>query len=221
MGALALAGCQAGQANDATTTQRAPDSLSVVTLPAPRRDGTVSLESALRRRRSVRSFTDAPLTAVEIGQLLWAAQGVTDPRGSRTAPSAGALYPLECYVATPDALLHYMPNVHRLLAHVPGDQRGALAAAAYGQSAVADAAVVIVITAVYARTAEKYGEERAFRYAAMEAGHAAQNVLLQAVALGLGAVPVGAFDDAQVGQLLRLDMGEAPLYLIAVGHPDG
>ena len=180
----------------------------------------MSLESALRRRRSVRSFTDEPLTSAEIGQLLWAAQGVTDPRGLRTAPSAGALNPLECYVATADALLHYAPNVHRLDPHVPGDQRRALAAAAYGQSAVADAAVVIVITAVYARTAEKYGEERAFRYVAMEAGHAAQNVLLQAVALGLGAVPVGAFDDAQVAQLLRLDMGEAPLYLIPVGHPD-
>lgn len=190
-----------------------------ITLPAPRQDGPLSLEAALQRRRSIRSFTREPLRQEEIGQLLWAAQGITDAEGFRTAPSAGALYPLECYVATETALFHYEAAGHRLTQRVAGDQRGALASAALGQSAVGGAAVVIVITAVEERTAGKYGAERARRYAALEAGHAAQNVLLQAVTLGLGAVPVGAFTDREVSALLRLPDGEEPLYLIAVGHP--
>lgn len=190
-----------------------------ITLPAPRQDGPLSLEAALQRRRSIRSFTREPLRQEEIGQLLWAAQGITDAEGFRTAPSAGALYPLECYVATETALFHYEAAGHRLTQRVAGDQRGALASAALGQSAVGGAAVVIVITAAEERTAGKYGAERARRYAALEAGHAAQNVLLQAVTLGLGAVPVGAFTDREVSALLRLPDGEEPLYLIAVGHP--
>lgn len=189
------------------------------TLPAPRQDGPLSLEAALQRRRSIRSFTREPLRQEQIGQLLWAAQGITNAEGFRTAPSAGALYPLECYVATETALFHYEAVGHRLTQRIAGDQRDALAAAALGQSAVGDAAVVIVISAVHERTARKYGAERARRYAVLEAGHAAQNVLLQAVALGLGAVPIGAFTDREVSALLRLPDGEAPLYLIAVGHP--
>jgi len=190
-----------------------------VVLPAPRRDGTLSLEAALSRRRSIRSFTSEALAADQIGQLLWAAQGITDAQGFRTAPSAGALYPLECYVVTSDGAFHYEPRRHRLQPRASKDLRGALAAAALSQSAVSEAPAVIVITAVYERTARKYGADRARRYAALEAGHAAQNVLLEGVALGLGAVPIGAFDDRRVAQVLGLASDEAALYLVPVGHP--
>lgn len=215
---LVLAGCQHGQ-EDGATAQDSMTTLPIVTLPTPRLTGPLALETTLARRRSVREFGADPLQDAEIGQLLWAAQGVTSPEGYRTAPSTGALYPLECYVATPAALYRYEPANHRLVPRFAGDQRPALAHAAAGQSAVADAAVVLVITAVYERTAAKYGEERAQRYAMLEAGHAAQNVLLQAAALGIGAVPIGAFHDDAVADLLRVPRGEEPLYLIAVGRP--
>lgn len=189
-------------------------------LPSPRLAGPLSLEEALQARRSVRSFTAAALTRDEIGQLLWAAQGVTDADGHRTAPSAGALYPLELDVVTVDGLARYVPGGHGLVRRGTADLRPALRQAALGQSAVGDAPLVIVISGVVERTSTRYGPERAERYVALEAGHAAQNVLLEAVSLGLGAVPVGAFDDAAVRQVLALADGEAPLYLIAIGHPD-
>ncbi len=189
-------------------------------LPAPRRQGPLSLEEALAQRRSVRSFADRRLTPGELGQLLWAAQGITGPAGQRTAPSAGATYPLEVYAVTPDAVYRYEAQGGRLLPQVAGDVRPALAAAAVGQSAVAAAPAVIVLTGVYGRTAQRYGEERGRRYVHLEAGHAAQNVLLQAVALGLGAVPIGAFDDGQVRRLLDLPADQQPLYLIPAGQPD-
>jgi SagB-type dehydrogenase family enzyme len=191
-----------------------------VTLPAPARGGTISLEETLHRRRSLREFRDAELTPAQIGQLLWAAQGVTGPGGLRTAPSAGALYPLEIYVATPAGLYHYQAHSHRLTLHTPGDPRPPLRDAALGQDAVGAAPAVFVVTAVVDRAAAKYGA-RAERYVQLEAGHAAQNLLLQAVALGLGGVPVGAFHDDAVRAALRLPRSEQPLYLIPVGHPRG
>lgn len=188
-------------------------------LPEPRLQGTLSLEEALSQRRSIRSFGVETLTMAELGQLLWAAQGFTTDSGLRTAPSAGALYPLEVYAVTPDGVYHYLPQGHRLVPLVMEDVRPDLAAAALRQSSVAGAPAVIVIAAVYARTAKKYGQTRSERYVALEAGHAAQNVLLQAVALSLGAVPVGAFDDARVQGVLGLPADHQPLYLIPVGHP--
>ena len=187
-------------------------------LPAPVQRGTVSLEQALARRRSIRDFTDDPIGIDTIGQLLWAAQGVTDTDGHRTAPSAGALYPLETYVATREGLFHYDPDAHRLVRAEAGDHRVAIARAAYDQDPVRSAPVLIVLAAVYERTAGKYGR-RAERFIHMEAGHAAQNVLLQATALRLGAVPVGAFDDAGLARALSLPPTERPVYLIPVGHP--
>lgn len=219
LGTLALVGCQLGQRGDDAQAGQQPPVQGLPALPAPRLDGAMSLEAALRQRRSVRQFTGAPLQAAEIGQLLWAAQGVTDAHGFRTAPSAGALYPLECHVVTHTGVFRYEPRRHRLHQQVAGDQRDALAAAALGQQAIVDAGAVFVISAVYERTARKYGQPRAERYAVLEAGHAAQNLLLQAVALRLGAVPIGAFDDRRVARVLRLGDGEAPLYLIPVGRP--
>jgi SagB-type dehydrogenase family enzyme len=191
----------------------------VTPLPTPLLVGQLSLEAALAGRRSVREFSARPLTEVELGQLLWAAQGITDPRGYRTAPSAGALYPLEVYVATADGLFHYEVDSHGLTVAGGTDLRPALYEAALHQEPVRQAAAVFVIAAVYERTAVKYGAERSPRYVHLEAGHAAQNLLLQAVALGLGAVPIGAFDDSGVQRALGLPAGELPLYLIPVGQP--
>lgn len=187
-------------------------------LPAPTMQGDVSLEETLAERRSVREFTEEQLTLEEISQLLWAAQGITAEWGGRTAPSAGALYPLEVYVVTPESLYHYLPEGHRVDLLATGDLRRALADAALGQTMVADAPAVVVVTAVFARTEGKYGD-RAARYVHLEAGHVAQNILLQAVAMDLGGVPVGAFSDPDVQQALNLPADHEPLYLIPVGHP--
>jgi len=209
-------GWASGQGGD-VTTELTPR--KTIDLPKPTLHGAFSLEETLARRRSVREFSSQPLVDQHLSQILWAAQGTTDPEGYRTAPSAGALYPLETYVAIPEGLYHYEPRRHRLSRTVEGDLRQDLFEAALEQEAVRDAAAVVLIAAVYERTARKYGEARALRYVHMEAGHAAQNVLLEAVALGLGAVPVGAFHDARVQKVLSLPAEQRPLYLITVGHP--
>lgn len=193
-------------------------------LPAAADAGAPSVERALLERRSVRQYQDAPISLAELGQLLWAAQGVTHGSGLRTAPSAGALYPLEVYVAVGNVdgvaagVYHYNPQQHELARIEPGDRREALSQAALGQDAVRDAAAVIVLAAVYERTTGKYGE-RGVRYVHIEVGAAAQNVALQAVALGLGTVYVGAFHDDQVAGVLSLRDEEVPLCLLPIGRP--
>jgi SagB-type dehydrogenase family enzyme len=193
-----------------------------ISLPKPNVKGEMTLEEAIARRRSVRDFTPHQLPVGQIGQLLWAAEGITG-RASylRAHPSAGALHPLEVYLVSGDGIFHYRPEGHRLSLVLPGDKREALARAAYGQSFVAEAACAIAITAVYARTMGKYGDRGRIRYVPMDAAHAAQNVLLQAVALGLGAVPVGAFDDEAVRGVLGTPANQVPLYLIPVGKARG
>jgi SagB-type dehydrogenase family enzyme len=188
-----------------------------ILLPSPAKTGLMSLEDSISQRRSVRKFSGQPLTEQQIGQLLWAAQGITHPDGFRTAPSAGALYALEVYVATLTGFYHYSPETHCLERKSAEDLRPALYRAAWEQEPILAAGAVFVITAVYARLAEKYGEARSPRYAHLEAGHAAQNVLLQAVSLGLGSVPMGAFRDEQVHRALSLPAEQTPLYLIPVG----
>jgi SagB-type dehydrogenase family enzyme len=201
---------------------RTPDRTAVVPLPAPRLDGGVSLERALAGRRSVREFARGALTLPQVAQLLWAAQGVTHRDGGRTAPSAGALYPLELYLVAGEirdlapAVYRYVPGRHQLEQVAAGDMRRGLCAAALAQECVAEGAVVFVFTAVERRTTRKYGS-RGVRYVHIEVGHAAQNLALQATALGLGSVTVGAFDDAAVARVLDLPEGEAPLYLMPVG----
>jgi SagB-type dehydrogenase family enzyme len=189
-------------------------------LPTPRAIGTLTLEEALAQRRSVREFRDVSLTLEELGQLLWAVQGITHPAGYRTAPSAGSLYPLEIYGVTQERMYHYDPVRHRLSLHQQGDLRLALFNAALQQEPVLKAPAVFVISAVYERTEKKYRKERSPRYVHLEAGHAAQNLLLQAVALDLGAVPVGAFVDNKVKEVLSLPVDNQPLYLIPVGRPN-
>jgi SagB-type dehydrogenase family enzyme len=189
-----------------------------MTLPEPKLRGAFSLEETLAQRRSVRNFTEEELTSEEISQLLWAAQGLTAAWGGRTAPSAGALYPLEIYVATTNGLYHYVPQGHKVIVVSQDDLRLKLWEVALEQDAIRDAPAVFVIAAVYERTAQKYGG-RAERYVKLEAGHACQNILLQAVALDLGAVPIGAFYDDQVQAALSLPPDHEPLYIIPVGHP--
>ena len=195
-----------------------PDEKSWEKLPEPSRAGKISLEEALARRRSIRRFGKGDLTKKEISQILWAAQGLTSPRGFRTAPSAGALYPLEVYMLTREGVFHYSPRHHGLRKIKPGDHRPALARAALGQRPVRDAAADFVIAAVYARTARKYGA-RAERYVKIEAGHCCQNILLQATALQLGSVPIGAFYDGKVQAALSLPEDHEPLYIVPVGRP--
>jgi SagB-type dehydrogenase family enzyme len=193
-----------------------------VRLPEPQLEGSVSLEQALFKRRCVRRFSNTPLTLKEISQLLWAAQGTTSPRGQRTCPSAGALYPLETLVVAGNVdelgcgIYRYSPADHELTLIRDGDFRAALADAGLRQSSIRTGAINLVLSAIYERTTRKYGR-RGNRYVDMEAGHAAQNVCLQAAALGLGTVMIGAFHDNDVREILHLPADEAPLYILPVG----
>jgi SagB-type dehydrogenase family enzyme len=194
--------------------------LKQIQLPPPKTKGTVSLEEAIAKRRSVRNFSAKELGLNEISQLLWAAQGITtrqDGFGLRAAPSAGALYPMELYLISKDGFFHYLPEGHKLEVLGAKDLRKPLANASLGQAAVKDAAIVIVICGVPERVTGKY-HERGRRYMYFEAGHIAQNIHLEAVALGLASVPIGAFNDDEVDKILGLAKGCHVLYIIPVGH---
>ncbi len=210
-----------------------------VPLPPPNLHGGVSVEGALGRRRSVRRFSGGALSLDHLTQLLWAAQGITKPMeeplgtwpwgewrgGLRTAPSAGALYPLEVYVVAgrveglDPALYRYLARTHSLAPSRAGELRPALYAAVHRQEAVRSAPVSIVLAAELQRTEIKYGE-RAERYVHMEVGAAVQNICLQAAALGLGTVFIGAFEDDRVHEVLGLSPGHLPLAVVPVGWPD-
>ncbi|WP_457643035.1 SagB/ThcOx family dehydrogenase [Persephonella sp.] len=196
--------------------------MDIFSLPEPVFDSSFSVEKAILRRRSVRVFSNSPLNLSEISQLLWACQGITHFEGFRTAPSAGALYPLEVYFSTgnikgiPDGIYRYDPFKHQIILIKYGDLRYMLYNASLNQEWVRDAPVCFIITGVYDRTTGKYGS-RGIRYVDMEAGHAAQNLCLQATALEIGTVTVGAFFDSQVQQILGAPENEFPLYLIPAG----
>ena len=191
--------------------------LKSIELPNPSSKGSISLEQAIGNRDSVRSFTKQPLSLEHIGQLLWSGQGLRDALGQRTVPSAGALYPLELYLVIEEGVYHYVPDGHRMEPHVEGDMRSSLSSAALGQECVAQAPATLLLTAVFSRIETKYGKERSPQYVYLEAGHAGQNILLQATALGLDGVPVGAFYEEQVSKVLQLPQAHYPLYLIPLG----
>ena len=188
----------------------------MVKLPVP--DYTDrSIEECIEQRRSVRSYKDKALTLQQISNILWSCQGLTEEDyGLRAVPSAGATYPLVVFVAKSDGLFRYIPESHGLKQEMAKDIRRDIANAALGQSFINDAGLVVVITAIYARTTQRYGE-RGVRYVHIEAGHCAQNIHLEAVALGLGSVPVGAFHDDRLSAVLKLK-NEKPLYIIPVGY---
>ncbi|MGE5219670.1 MAG: SagB/ThcOx family dehydrogenase [Chloroflexota bacterium] len=208
----------------ATLAQKATLPSKDIKLPEPRLDSAVSIEKVLRTRRSTREFADQPLELTQITQLLWAAQGVTGAEAHRTAPSAGGLYGLELYLVAaninglPAGIYKYEILTHELVSLIEGDARQRLFRSALEQTSISQAPAIFALAGVYDRISAKYGE-RGIRYTHMEAGHAAQNLLLQAVALGLAAVLVGAFDDTKVKRVLGLSKKEMPLYLIPVGKP--
>lgn len=196
-------------------------------LPPPSQKGGMSLAEALARRKSVRDFTPEPISQSELSEILWAAQGITDKSwGCRTVPSAGATYPLEFFVVCggsgikemDDGIYHYKIDSHSLTQHYQGDVRLELAKAALTQEFIYEAPVDIVICAEYERTLRRYSA-RGERYVHMEVGHAGQNIYLQATALGLATVAIGAFHDEQVRKVLRLDNQTKPLYIMPVGRP--
>lgn len=198
--------------------------IHTIKLPAPRADSTVSLEHTLQQRRSVREFSSQAISLTDLSQLLWAAQGITHGYGFRTAPSAGALYPLELYVVAGNVdgltggVYRFHTKEHQLIKHLDSDLRQQVSHNALNQDWMDQAAVILVFTAIDKRTTRKYGE-RGIRYVHIEVGHAAQNVFLQAVALQLGAAVVGAFDDQALQKLLDLPEHERVLYLMPVGKP--
>ena len=193
-------------------------------LPEPRIYRDVSLEEAILKRRSIREYSEEPLRLEDLSQILWAAQGITDPsRMFRAAPSAGATYPLEVYLVVKEVVdlepgvYRYIPANHSLQVIKEGDYSYHLYRACLNQRWVLDAKANIVITAVYERTTSVYGE-RGIRYVHMEAGHVGQNIYLQSTALGVGTVAVGAFYDEEVEEVVGCGPGERALYVFPLGY---
>jgi len=230
LGALVV-GCGGGEeevpATPAPSPSPASEGMATISLPGPRLKGEMTLEEAILQRRSRRDFKNSPLTLGEVSQVLWAAQGITAETGLRAAPSAGALYPLELYLVVGkegveglgEGVYHYLPQSHSLEPTLAGDVRQTLARLSLQQMWIAEAPLSLLITAEYERTTKKYGD-RGVRYVHMEAGHAGQNVYLQAEALGLGTVTVGAFQDEEISQALNLPQSYSLLYVMPIGHPE-
>jgi SagB-type dehydrogenase family enzyme len=206
----------------------------MIKLPSPQLKGKISLEETILRRRSVRRYRKEPLDLSQLSQILWSAQGVTGSRGFRAAPSAGATYPLEIFVVVGEqsvvikeakqapeelqaGIYHYEPDSHSLSLGKASDLRPDLARATMDQEFIIDAPAAVVICALYHRTSCRYGR-RAERYVHMEVGHTGENIHLQAVALGLATVEVGAFQDEEVREVLGLEEQFKPLYVMPVGR---
>lgn len=205
---------------------------SLYQLPSPMVEGGLTLAEALHKRRSQRDYLNKPLSAGQVSQVLWAAYGITEPRetpdflrgGLRTAPSAGARYPLEVYLLVghveglPAGLYRYIAQGHLLQLVSGEDLRAGLCEAAYRQEMVEEAPALLLYTAIFDRCTSKYGERGRERYVCMDLGHSAQNVYLQIQSLGLGTCAIGAFDDGQVKKVAGLPLKEEPLYLMPFGY---
>lgn len=192
--------------------------VKTINLPQPQTNSAFPLDQALKERRSVRDFQAKELTAEQIATLLWAADGITDPvNGLRTAPSAGALYPIDLYVVKSDGIWIYNPAKNTLKLIKSGDFRQPLATAAHGQTSVATAAIDVVMAYQLDRIQPKYAE-RSLQFCYLEAGHIAQNLALEALALGLASVPVGAFNDNEVNKILELANKQNAVYIIPIGY---
>ena len=190
----------------------------IINLPEPKLIGKMSLEESIAHRRSERSFLPTELTMEQISQLLWAAQGITDKTwGFRAAPSSGSLYPLTLYIMKKDGIFKYIPDGHKLVQISNEDRRPSIVRASLAQTFIGEAPLVIVVCGNFRITEAKYGQ-RAYRYLNMEVGHAAENIHLQAVAMGMVSVPVGAFWDDVVAKTLDLPDTQDPFYLIPVGY---
>ncbi|MEM0496823.1 MAG: SagB/ThcOx family dehydrogenase [Acidilobaceae archaeon] len=204
----------------------------IVDLPLPSLTGLVSVEEALASRRSIREYLPDPLTIVELSQILWASYGVTEFRyGFKTTPSAGATYPLNVYVVVyprsvvlgnlsylTEGSYIYIPEAHRLKLVKRGDLSRELYKACLEQEWILRAKAVIVITAIYERTTRRYGD-RGVRYVWIEVGHAGQNIYLQATALQLATVAIGAFHDNWVREVIGAPVNEHTLYVMPIAKP--
>ena len=192
-------------------------------LPGPEASVISHIEELIAKRRSVRKYKDKKLSESVISRLLWAAQGISSETGLRTSPSAGALYPLEVHLIIGEGgelepgVYRYVPEDHTLVLEISGDIREKLSKAALSQPMIKNAPVSIVISAVYARITSRYGN-RGLRYTHMEAGHAAQNVYLLGVELGIGTCAIGAFKDEEVRSVLKLPTNQEPLYILPLGY---
>ncbi|MEO0130265.1 MAG: SagB/ThcOx family dehydrogenase [candidate division WOR-3 bacterium] len=190
-------------------------------LPKPRYKSEVSVEEALLKRRSVRSYKKSPLTLEEVSQLLWAAYGITAEWGGKTCPSAGATYPLAIYLVVgkvkdlKPGVYQYLPEEHSIKLVSEKDVRKELTEAAWQQEYISNAPINIIIAANYERTTSHYGE-RGIRYVYMEVGHCGQNIHLQCETMGLGTVVIGAFNDKEVKKILKIK--EEVLYIMPVGR---
>lgn len=192
---------------------------NLIELPAPCLKGQRSLEEALTARRSIRAFSSAPLSLPTLSQLLWATQGITGRGAVRTAPSAGARFPIELYLVVAEGAFHYQPQGHQLIRVSSHDLRLALGSDPFGsQPFIAQAPAVFVFAVVEARTKARYGS-RGDRYIAMDVGHAAENLCLQATALGLGSCCIGAFDDDYMTHILAIPSDQSVIYMVPVGAP--
>ncbi len=206
---------------------------TIIKLPSPQFKGKVSLEETILKRRSVRSYRREPIELSQLSQILWSAQGITRTGGFRAAPSAGASYPLEIFVfvgkhaviasqikQAPEELqagiYHYEANSHSLSLYKSADLRPDLARATLDQKFIIEAPVCIIICAIYHKTSYRYGE-RGERYVHIEVGHVGENIHLQAVALGLATVEVGAFHDEEVRKVLGVEEQIKPLYIMPLG----
>jgi SagB-type dehydrogenase family enzyme len=198
-------------------------------LPEPSHKGTVSVEETLKVRRTHRSFDSRNLTLEQLSQILWAAYGVTDKKGygraRKTAPSAGALYPMDVYAVVGEGSIkdlaagvyHFLPESHKIETVNNGDLRNAVARASLQQMWMARAPIMIVITGEYARCTVKYGQ-RGVIYTHIEAGCVGQNVFLQVEAMGLKAGIVGAFDNKKIIQVIGIPTDNDPLLIMPVGY---
>lgn len=214
------------------TPSENPENDKVYILPAPSLKGTMSVEEALQQRRSRRQFQDKELSMEQLSQILWSAYGITVKRddypvlrgGLRTAPSAGALYPLEIYVMVGNVkgvepgLYKYNSKDHSIHCTISGDLRKDASSAAYNQKMVREAPAVLFYSAAYERCTKRYGERGKERYVCMDLGHSAENVYLQAEALHLGTCAVGAFSDETLKKLFQLPVDEEPLYMMPFGY---
>ncbi len=200
---------------------------NVMNLKPPILDGNVSLEKAIKQRRTVRSFSNELITKQQFSQIFWAAQGITEDRGfKRAAPSGGALYPADVYAVLGKncvegfaaGVYRYKPKDHSVVNISDGDRRRDVAVASLRQMWMASAAVLFVVTVEHARICIKYGD-RGIRYALIEIGHIGQNIFLQCQALGLEAGIVGAFDDREMAEVVRTEKNHEPIIVLPVGWP--
>jgi SagB-type dehydrogenase family enzyme len=231
--ALVTAGCMNKNKpqEDKTPLMKNDSSRLSYTLPSPVLGGTVSVEEALSKRRSHRYYVDEQISAEDISQILWAAYGITRPMpgypringGLRTAPSAGATYPLQVYVligkvkGIETGVYKYVPVGHRIIRVIDRDVKASLASAALGQEMIKIAPACLFYSADFSITTARYGDRGKERYVCMDLGHSAENVYLQAEALHLGTCAIGAFNDAEVRAVMQLPENEEPLYIMPIG----